>query len=286
MARPRRRLTAFLALALAVAPGIGGAAAMRTLHVVALGMHADRTHVRIGEPFHVAIHVRVTENVAALDELVIPDVGTLQIVGDERRTMHGPAGTDVVETVTLQAAGSGRYTLSPAYLDAIDARTGRPSRFSSNPLSVVVAGPAAALRSNPLSAALGVLLWLAIAFAIFIAAFVLLARRRPRVAAAAAVAPPVVHAPPAPPRTPRDDVADALRTYRVSPSPVALARLRTALFAAAGARDGATLGDALAATSDARLRSALSAAERTAFGPERERDAASSELVGVTEAWL
>ena len=47
-------------------------------------MHADFTHVKVGQVFHLAIHARVRENVAALDELVIPDVGTMQLEGDER----------------------------------------------------------------------------------------------------------------------------------------------------------------------------------------------------------
>ena len=63
-------------------------------------------------------------------------------------------------------------------------------------------------------------------------------------------------------------------------------RLRGALFVAAGTNAGATLRDALAATTDRELRAALTAAERTAFGPAHERDAASSELIGATGTWL
>ena len=63
-------------------------------------------------------------------------------------------------------------------------------------------------------------------------------------------------------------------------------RLRGALFVAAGSNAGATLRDALAATSDHALRTALSAAERTAFGPAHERDAASVDLIAATDVWL
>ena len=62
--------------------------------------------------------------------------------------------------------------------------------------------------------------------------------------------------------------------------------MRGALFVAAGTNAGATLRDALAATSDGALRPALIAAERTAFGPAHERDAASVELIAATESWL
>jgi len=272
-------------LALAAVPVLAGADSLRALHVIALGMHADTTRVRIGEPFHIAVHVRVRENVAALDELVIPDVGRLQIIGDERHTTHGAAGTDVVETITLQAAAAGTYAIAPAYLDAIDARTGRPSRFSSNPLTIVVAPPGALLPQNPLGGLLRVLSWVALVLAVLaLGAAVIGYRRRRRTPVPAPASQPAP--PPPPPRTPHDDVADALRAYRVSPSGAALLRLRAALFAAAGASDGATLSDALAATSDARLRSALRAAERTAFGPANERDASSGELIDVTAGWL
>ena len=107
--------------------------------------------------------------------------------------------------------------------------------------------------------------------------------RRPRREAPAA---PVVGAPPPAPRTVRDEVADALRAYRTAPANGSLTRLRAALFAAAGASEGATLRDALSATPDRALREALVAAERAAFGPAHARDAASSDLIGSTEGWL
>ena len=93
--------------------------------------------------------------------------------------------------------------------------------------------------------------------------------------------------PPPPPRTtPRDAVASALRAYRTAPADGALLGLRGALFAAAGVSPGATLRDALAATSDGSLRAALAAAEHAAFGPAVQRDDASQRLVVATEEWL
>src|SRR6202011_5562540 len=121
------------------------AASLRTLHVEALSMRADRSHVAVGEVFHLAIHIRVRENVAALDELVVPDVGTMKLEGDERNVTSSPAGTDVVETLTLEPTVAGAFTLKGAYLDAIDARTHKPSRFSANPVRIVVGAPAPAV---------------------------------------------------------------------------------------------------------------------------------------------
>ena len=272
--------------ALLTAPA--GAASLRTLHVDALSMRADRTHVAVGEVFHLAIHVRVRENVAALDELVVPDVGTMKLEGDERHVTSSPAGTDVVETLTLEPTAAGTFTFKGAYLDAVDARTRKPSRFSANPVRVVVGAPASNIVTTfgPVwRLMLGIMLaGSAVLVAVALIVTVVRLRRRPA-PPVVTIAPPVAPAPP-PPRTPRDDVADALRAYRTAPGHGSLTRLRGALFVAAGTNAGATLRDALAATSDGALRPALIAAERTAFGPAHERDAASAELVAATESWL
>lgn len=276
-------VAALLALAVTAAP----AQALRALHVDALSMRADHTHLRVGEMFHLTIHVHVREPVAALDELVIPDVGTMQQLGDERQAGTAPSGTDVVETLTLEPTQSGTFTFPGAYLDAVDARTGKPSRFSANPVRVVVDKPDA-LAGDGVSAVTELLAWSAVGVlgALVLAGLVItLAVVRSRRRAPAAAAP--VDAPPPPARrTARDEVADALRVYRSAPANGSLTRLRAALFAAAGARDGATLRDALSATPNAALRTALIAAEHAAFGPGHARDAVSADLIDSTEGWL
>ena len=283
----RGRAVLGLAIA-ALLTATASAASLRTLHVDALSMRADHTHVVIGEVFHLAIHVRVRENVAALDELVVPDVGTMKLEGDERHVTSSPAGTDVVETLTLEATDAGAFTFKGAYLDAIDARTHKPSRFSANSVRVVVTGAPAATSSWPYADIARFMLGIMIAGSVVllaVVALVTIARTRAR-RLPVPVPAPVVTSPPAPARTPRDDVADALRAYRSAPANGSLTRLRGALFVAAGTNAGATLRDALAATADRELRGALIAAERTAFGPAHERDASSAELVGATGTWL
>ncbi len=288
---------AVFALALAVLVALSSPCAraqsgLHVLHVENLGMRADKLRVRVGEPFHLAIHVRVREDVAALDELQIPDVGTMQVLGDERHTNHSPAGTDVTETLTLEPVTRGRFTFAPAYLDAIDARDRKPKRFSANhPVTVIVDAPPGvpALVGEDLGLLLrrllgGVLIVLGVVGAVVLLVLLGRTRRRRELPVVPAPQPPV--APPPPPRTPRDEVAAALRAYRVAPAAAALAALRGALFTAAGAAPGATLRDALRATGDQRLRAALLAAERAAFGPAHVRDAASAELVDAAEAWL
>jgi hypothetical protein len=292
MARARRGL-ALAAFCAALAAGAVGAtsspaAALRALHVDALSMRADRAEVQVGETFHLAIHVHVREPVTMLDELVIPDVGTMQMLGDERNVSTSPSGADVVETLTLEPTQPGTFTFAGAYLDAIDARTGKPSRFSSNPVRVVVATPAPRI-GEAVWRAVGLLFTLlswALVVAVVIAAIVLAVRFRRRPRPAVDAAPPVVPAAPPPPRSPRDAVADALRAYRDSRANGSLLRLRGALFAAAGAGEGATLRDALERTDDAALREALVAAEHAAFGPSHAGEAASEGLIRTTEGWL
>jgi hypothetical protein len=262
---------------------------LRRLHVEALSMRADRTRLQVHQVFHLAIHTRVREQVKALDEIVVPDVGTMQLEGDERHVTQGPNGTDVVETLTLEPVAGGTYTFKGAYLDAIDGRTGKPSRFSANPVTVVVEGPSP-LQADAVGFAVRTMLGIVLAvLGVIAAVIVVLAlartrRRRERPVVSAPEA--IVVAPPPPPRTARDAVAEALRAYRSSPANGSLTVLRAALFDAAGTGAGATLRDALAASSDRTLLAALTAAERTAFGPAHLRDRSSQELIDATEGWL
>ncbi|HYZ15848.1 MAG TPA: hypothetical protein VE591_05580 [Candidatus Acidoferrum sp.] len=270
----------------------------------ALSMRADRTTLGVGEIFHMTIHARVREKVGELDELVVPDVGTMQILDDERQTTQNARGTEVVERLTLETTARGRYTFAPPYLDAIDPRDLRPHRFSAGrAVTVVVLGDPAIIWPRDK--------WvLARSLATFLAAFVVVAlvtlalmgRIRPRrertlVADVTLCLSNGSHAPRAPISsavswTPRERVDAALRIYRRSPGTASVETLRAALFDAAGAPPHATAGDALAAlrANDASdgdaLRGALLAAERTAFGPFQTRGEASRELVERTEAWL
>ncbi|HTD32603.1 MAG TPA: hypothetical protein VK665_03000 [Candidatus Elarobacter sp.] len=264
------------------------AAALPRLHVDALSMRADRAQMQVGETFHLAIHVHVREPVTRLDELVIPDVGTMQLLGDERNVSTSPSGADVVETLTLEPTQAGTFTFAGAYLDAIDARTGKPSRFSSNPVRVVVAAKRSDFFGSWWAAtkliaalALGGTILLAL-----LAAVVSVVRLRRGDRPVVDVAPPVAPPQPPPGRTSRDAVAEALHAYRASPANGSLLRLRAALFEAAGANAGWTLRDALKVTHDAALRDALVAAEHAAFGPAQAREASSEALMRTTEGWL
>ncbi len=265
---------------------------LRVLHVEALDMRADQSQVRVGEMFRVVIRVHVRENVSALDELIVPDVGTMQLFGDERRTTHGAGGTDVVETLTLEPTAGGRYTFAPAYLDAIDPRDLRPKRFSADrAITVVVTVPTPAARVDGWDVGRSLATLVVVLVVIVTVALALLGRirARPEGSLVVDVILCLSKGPAAPPplslSTPRESVSEALRAYRRSPSSIMLEKLRAALFGAAGAAPGATLRDALR-SGDPALHDALHAAEGAAFAPKDAREVASRELVDATEAWL
>jgi hypothetical protein len=253
---------------------------LRTLHVDDLSMHADRTVLPVGADFHLTIHARVRERVTALDELVVPEVGTMHLLGDERHVRHGPAGTDVDETLTLEPVDAGSFVVPGAYLDAIDARTGKPTRFTANGVRIVVgtASGGGGIRRIAL-----VLLGLLIA-----AMGVLLARRTlaNRTRRAALPAEPAATIEPPQTRPPRELVRDAFAAYRRAPSRSALAQLRGALFVAAGSAPGATVRDAAALTADAGLRAALRDADAATFAPADARRAAEEDLLETVATWL
>jgi hypothetical protein len=255
---------------------------LRTLHVVTLSMTADRTNVRLGGDFHLTIHARVREHVSALDELVVPEVGTMHLLGDERRVRRGPAGTDVDETLTLEPIDAGSFTLPGAFLDAIDGRTGKPTRFTANAVQVTV-GPAAPAAGNGwLRRAALALLGLLVAAMGVTLALRIAGRGRGAAPVAVASVPLLASASAAP----RSVVRDALAAYCTAPSSDTLATLRGAVLAAAGTAPGATTRDALAATSDEQLRATLRAAEAATFASEDARSTAKEQFVETARGWL
>ena len=109
----------------------------------------------------------------------------------------------MVETLTLEPTAPGTFTFKPAYLDAIDARTHKPSRFSANPVRVVVdkASPA---QTDPYWQVARFMLPILVAGTLLLAAVALVVTvvrsRRRRLPAVVTVQPAAV-APPPPPRT-------------------------------------------------------------------------------------
>ncbi len=253
-------------------------------------MRADRRQVAVGEDFHLTIHARVAQRIDALDDLVIPDVGTMHVLGDERHVTHGPAGTDVDEVLTLEPAEPGLVTIAGATLDAIDDRTGKPTRFTADTVRIQIGPPASTgLPWERIIA--GVILGGAV---VAMGALALTRLARPRRSAEIAPSVPavVVAAPVAVALSPRDDVRVALRAYRAQPSRGTVDTLRAALYRASGVAGGATLADALRSVRDERLRTALRAADAAAFGPpatgesRAQPDGIETALSTAVESWL
>jgi hypothetical protein len=287
------KIAAICAALIALAPVAAASQALPRLHITALGMHADKRVVKPGETFHVTVHVHVREKRERLDELVLPSLTNAIDLGDERRRVPAPDGTDFYETLTVEASTAGTASFSPAYIDAIDPQTNKGMRYSSAPLNVrVVSGP---LLNDADPDALTALLkragWtLAGILAFLILAIVVVVRlaRRPRKPPPPVLAPteplmtrPVGSAPPDPLRT-------ALAAYRAQNDDASLDTLRNVMFARAGAGPGATFADALRAlgSRDRALGRALGVAERARFGPAHERAPAGRDLVMLLDAYL
>jgi hypothetical protein len=270
----RRARVAALAVAVAYAElaAFASAQTYETLHVRRFTMSVDRTTVEVGEPFHLSIAAHVDEPVTQLDNLTLPDLSGFDSLGDERRCVATSAGSDCVETLTLAATVAGVRTIAGATLDAIDARTGKPSRFTSDPVTVTVTGTA---FLDPLRGLVSGLLFAAVrAFliVIFVAAFafavvwsISMWRKpapRPRVAVSPRV-PPAAPAPPPDPNAALRALADALAH---EPTRANALRLRQAMRATMDARDDETFGDLArrGAAEPPRL-AALGAVERAAF---------------------
>ena len=261
------------------------------LHITALGLHADQRVVRPGESFHVTVHVHVREKRERLDELVLPALSNAVDLGDERKRVPAPDGTDFYETLTVAANTVGTATFSPAYIDAIDPATGRGMRYSSQPLTVRVAsgttvrdadsGALMRLLRNAVLAIVTVIAVLTIAIIVIVR----LRRPRPRVAPAPSPAPSLSTRPA---RPPGDPLREALAIYRARGDDASLDVLRNVLFTRAGAGPGATFADALRAlgSRDPQLARVMAVAERARFGPVRERAPAARDLLGALDAYV
>ncbi|HEV8021972.1 MAG TPA: hypothetical protein VGP41_11945 [Candidatus Lustribacter sp.] len=262
------------------------------LTITALGLHADQSIVRPGQAFHVTVHVHVHEKRDRLDELVLPALTNAVDLGDVRKRVPAADGTDFYETLTVAASTVGTASFTPAYIDAIDPRTGRALRYSSQPLTVRVASGTTVTDADP-NALMRLLRRAAliagaffVLFAIAIVALIRLLRRKPRPAVRAAAPPPAAPARPPAPRG--DPLRAAFDAYRARGDDATLDALRNVLFTRAGAAPGATFADAVRAlgSRDPQLTRAIAVAERARFGPVHERAAAARDLLALLDAYL
>jgi hypothetical protein len=275
-----------------------GAQALPRVHITALGLHADRQTVAVGDTYRVTVHVHITQRRDRLDELQLPSLTNATDLGDERRRVIAPdGGTDFYEIMTVSSPDPGSASFSPAYIDAIDPATGRAMRYSSRPLSVTVVAapgvPAAPAPIDPVARAfrhaIRVALIAGVAVLMFIVLLVSIVRRRPRGAMRAASEPPAPRARVVPPALPpTDTLRAAVAAFRERDDASSLDALRLLLFTRAGAGPGATLTDALQmlGARDPALARVMTLAERVRFGPQAERIAARADLFAALDALL
>jgi len=295
----KRALTFAALLCWLLRPSTAQAEPLQRLTVTSFTLSADTTKPEQEVPFHLIVALHVRENVPQIDNITLPVMVDVEVLGDERTTQAGPGGTDYRETIAVVAHHSGKIALAPAGLQAIDARDGKAKQYFTNSLALDVAGvslsgPAA--ESNPLLDQLGGLvrglaLW-AVSVGALIVLVVLLLRRRPAVLAAPAVAvaaPVPVAAPPAARvRSRRDQFGDALTVLQADRNRPTAVRVRGVVWGLIGASDGATLADVLRtpAAGEPRMADVLRALERAAFTYDADLGAAIDGACAALERYL
>lgn len=276
MARKTRLILRFLALGVFVAlsSGIGAAQTLQKLTVQSFALSSDTASPKLEVPFNLIVRVHVRERVTSIDNLELPILAELELLGDERGIRTSPTGTDYTETIAVVAHHTGKITIAPATLQAVDARDRRAKEYSSNGLIIDVGGgaldPFAGSKRFLQTGArwfVRIALW-AGGIICVVALVALIFHHRP-VKTAAPVAQVAAPAPPpaVPPRTRRDQFSDALIVLRAERNRGAAVRVRSAVWRMIGASDGETLADVLQRpdATDARMRSLLRSLERAAF---------------------
>jgi hypothetical protein len=271
------------------------AQALQRLTVQSFVLGADTTAPHVDVPFHLVLTLHVRERVAEIENLNLPMLSALELLGDERETVSTPSGTQYRETVTVLAHNPGTITISPATLQAIDARDGKPKEWFSNSLTLNVVGAPSRVLRNAASAlgagilaALRFILWLlawVVGIACLAAVAVLLMRRRRRIVpipVSPAAQMPVVE------RAHRERAQDALAVLRTERTRAAAVSVRAAIWRMVGASDGETLGDVLRRnrSADMTLRDVLIALERSAFTYDSDLSAAIDDACAALERYI
>ncbi len=268
----RHAVTRAVALGAAVAsvvmPYQARAQSLTSLHVRSFTEAIDRTNLRVGEQLHLTITAHVDERVLELDNVTLPNLAGFDTLGDERRCTASSRGSDCTETLTLEPTVAGDRTIAATIMDAVDARNGKPSRFSTNTVALRIASapPHFPTWFWPLlwSIALAILPLVLVALAAW--ALIWGFGRGKRAAARAPYVAPTP--PPVPFVDPADHIRGLVADLAREPTRVRALAVRAALRRLVGARDEETLAD-LARRRDmtdrVRVLTALRAIERASF---------------------
>lgn len=269
----RARHAFAIATLVAAAGTLANAQTLPRLDVTSFTFTSDTRSPAQEQPFHLIIDVRISGRIDDLEGVVLPQLGTLEILGDEKHTTVRGGGTEYRESIAVVAHRTGTIAIPPAYLDAIDSRDGKPKRFLSDPLTLQVSGPPGELIPDDglmHVAGFGIGAFLIVALALFA-----LGLRKPPapVAETAALEPEPVALSQA---SPIDAIVEARQYLSRDPSRESALAARSALWHSIGAGDGETLADVVRrpAAHDPGLRAVLRALERAAFTNDDDRPAA------------
>jgi hypothetical protein len=282
-----RRVAAGIAVALALAVPASALRAQTLQHltVQSFDLSADTTAPKVGVPFHLIVTLRVRERVAHIDNLDLPMLAQLELLGDERETLATSHGTQYRERIAVAAHVAGSLAIAAATLQAIDARDGKPKQWYTNILTLNVGG--APLQVPRISAT--AMLWAVGAFLLLLIAIALFYRRpRGPVLVAATPAPaPVTQAPPLE-RSRRQQAHDALLVLSAERTRPAAVTVRAAIWRMIGASDGETLADVLQRPEarETSLRGLLIALERSAFTYDSDLCAAIDDACSALDRYI
>ncbi len=263
---------------------------LQRLSVQSFVLSADTARPKVNTPFHLIVSLRVRERVTEINNIELPLLAQLELLGDQREVTSDSHGSQYREVITVVAHDAGTLAIAPATLQAIDARDGRPKQWYTNDLRLVAGESPQRIASTVRSAFLGIV-WIFVPVLVLVAlgAVVLFAVRaaaaRPRVVAPIVVQP--VASPPLPERTLRQQIEDALVVLRAERTRPSAVRVRAAVWRTIGASEGETLADVLRrpGTNEAPLRDVLIALERSAFTYDADLQPAIEDACGALERY-
>jgi hypothetical protein len=276
---------------------IGTASAQQTpvFHVRSFAMRADRAQVRVGDSFHLTIELQVDETTTRCDAINPPDFYGFDSLGEERHISTRPAGTTCIDIITLSPVAPGAHTIPPATIDAIDATTSTPSRFSTN--TVAINALHAPLRTamivrNTAIQMFKALVVLLLTLALIGTAYWALARVLPGFAAVRRIphadhAADVAQAQPAP-LDERERLRAIVTVLAAQPTRRNVLAVRMILRAMVHAREDEVFGELLArvaATVDPALLEVMRVIERAAFIDDEHLPEAVRDAVRALKQW-
>ena len=266
------RVVALAALAVLI-PLAAAAQSYQKLHVRSFTLTSSTSYPQLETPFDITLTIRIAERLTHLDNVLLPSFSGVEELGDVRSLQPDAHGTTYRETLHVVAHGSGTITIGSGYLDAIDARDGKPKRFISNGLTLRIAPPSAFDRGGTLL----VFRWL-LALIALAALIALLFKRRPRMPAPEPQPIPVpAQGPVVPATSPLQLAMDRVFRDRDRAS---VLNLRAELWNLLGAHAGQTLSDVLRspAAGDEHTRALLLAVERASFVDDERLQSAIEEI--------